>query len=151
MEVWDHICDQTLERLPTAPYLEELITLAELEMAAHKQGFKSLAEIDRAVLEPGGTISLIGREPRAETVRYEEIMTRLDHIAHVTMLHLGGEVLGFFFAAEAKGREQGHRDEDRGDDKPLILQDVHCMNPFCTSATRGSGTARAGRRCPRSS
>ena len=61
---------------------QELITLAELEMAAHKQGFKSLAEIDRAILEPGGTISFIGREPRAETVRYEEIMTRLDQIAH---------------------------------------------------------------------
>src|SRR5437660_1525944 len=34
----------------------ELITRSELEAAAHKQGFPSLAEIDRAVLEPGGSI-----------------------------------------------------------------------------------------------
>src|SRR5438270_7885653 len=35
----------------------ELITEAELETAAHRQGFASLADIDRAVLETGGTIS----------------------------------------------------------------------------------------------
>ena len=59
----------------------EVITLAELEIAAHKQGFESLAEIQRAVLEPGGTISFIGQEPRAEAIRYQEIVTRLDQIA----------------------------------------------------------------------
>jgi uncharacterized membrane protein YcaP (DUF421 family) len=58
----------------------ELITLAELEMAAHKQGFKSLSEIERAMLEPGGTISFIGKEPRAEAIRYQDIITRLDQI-----------------------------------------------------------------------
>ncbi len=59
----------------------EVITLAELEMAAHKQGFESLAEIRRAVLEPGGAISFIGQEPRDEAIRYQEIVTRLDQIA----------------------------------------------------------------------
>ena len=59
----------------------EVITLAELEIAAHKQGFESLAEIQRAVLEPGGTISFMGQEPRTEAVRYQEIVTRLDQIA----------------------------------------------------------------------
>ena len=59
----------------------EVITLAELEMAAHKQGFESLAEIQRAVLEPGGAISFIGQEPRDEAIRYQEIVTRLDQIA----------------------------------------------------------------------
>src|SRR5438876_12132596 len=33
---------------------KELVTLPELETAAHKQGFASLAEVERAVLEPGG-------------------------------------------------------------------------------------------------
>jgi len=42
---------------------EEVITLAELEIAAHKQGFASLAEVERAVLEPGGTITFIGQKP----------------------------------------------------------------------------------------
>src|SRR5439155_656614 len=53
-----------LERLKA-----ELITLPELESAAHKQGFASLDEVDRAVLEPGGTISFIGKKPGPEAVR----------------------------------------------------------------------------------
>ena len=59
---------------------QEVITLAELEMAAHKQGFESLDQIQRAVLESGGTISFIGKEPRAEAIHYQEIVTRLDQI-----------------------------------------------------------------------
>src|SRR5512140_2738233 len=35
----------------------ELITPAELEAAAHKQGFGALEEVDRAILDPGGSIS----------------------------------------------------------------------------------------------
>src|SRR5206468_3768110 len=34
---------------------QELITRAELEEAARKQGFASLSMIDRAILEPGGS------------------------------------------------------------------------------------------------
>ncbi len=36
---------------------KKLLTVNELEMAAHRQGFGSLDEIDRAVLESSGTIS----------------------------------------------------------------------------------------------
>src|SRR5436305_12108355 len=60
---------------------KELITLAELESAAHKQGFGSLAEIDRAILEPGGTICFIAKKPTTESARHDEILTRLDHIS----------------------------------------------------------------------
>jgi uncharacterized membrane protein YcaP (DUF421 family) len=59
---------------------EEVITLSELESAAHKQGFTSLDEVERAILEPGGTISFIGRKPAPEAERYQEIISRLDHI-----------------------------------------------------------------------
>ncbi len=59
---------------------EELITLAELESAAHKQGFASLDEVDRAVLEPGGTISFFGKKPTPDAVRHEELRSRLDRI-----------------------------------------------------------------------
>jgi len=59
----------------------ELITLNELEAAAHKQGFSSLAEIDRAVLDPGGSIAFFGRKPTPDTMRHEEVMNRLDQIA----------------------------------------------------------------------
>jgi uncharacterized membrane protein YcaP (DUF421 family) len=60
---------------------KELITLAELESAAHKQGFDSLDDIYQATLEPGGTICFIGRKPTAETSRHREVMTRLDQIS----------------------------------------------------------------------
>ena len=40
---------------------KELITTSEFESAAHKQGFASLDEVDRAILEPGGTICFIGK------------------------------------------------------------------------------------------
>jgi uncharacterized membrane protein YcaP (DUF421 family) len=60
---------------------KELITLAELEEAAHKQGFASLDLVDRAVLEPGGSISFLGKQPPPEIIRYEELIQRLDAIS----------------------------------------------------------------------
>ena len=59
----------------------ELITSNELEAAAHKQGFASLDEVDRAVLEPGGSIAFFARKPSPETARHDELMSRLDAIA----------------------------------------------------------------------
>lgn len=59
----------------------EHVTQAELETAAHKQGFASLHEIDRAVLDPGGSIAFFAKEPTPQTVRHEEIMKRLDQIS----------------------------------------------------------------------
>jgi len=58
----------------------EVITRAELESAAHKQGFASLDEVERAILEPGGTISFIRKEPPPEAARHEELLARLDQI-----------------------------------------------------------------------
>lgn len=60
---------------------EELITLPELEAAAHRQGFASLDEVDRAVLEPGGTLSFIGKKPAPEETRHRELLDRLDQLA----------------------------------------------------------------------
>lgn len=60
---------------------KELITLPELEVAAHKQGFASLREIDKAVLEPGGSLSFIARRPEPDTARHQEVMSRLDQMA----------------------------------------------------------------------
>jgi len=57
---------------------KELITLPELETAAHKQGFASLADVDCAVLEPGGTISFFARKPSPDVVRHQELTARLD-------------------------------------------------------------------------
>ena len=60
---------------------KELITVHELEAAAHKQGFASLADIERAVLDAGGTIAFFARKPTAEAARHEEIISRLDQMA----------------------------------------------------------------------
>jgi uncharacterized membrane protein YcaP (DUF421 family) len=60
---------------------DELITLAELEVAAHRQGFASLSDVERAVLEPGGAVSFIGKEPTRETLEYQQVLERLDYIA----------------------------------------------------------------------
>ena len=67
-------------RLRTDTCAAELITQAELEAAAHKQGFSSLAEVERAVLEPGGVLALFGRKPDVATMRMEELVARLDAI-----------------------------------------------------------------------
>ena len=59
---------------------KEIITLAEMEAAAHKQGFASLSEVEQAVLEPGGTIAFIGKKPEPEAARHQEIVARLDQM-----------------------------------------------------------------------
>jgi uncharacterized membrane protein YcaP (DUF421 family) len=59
----------------------ELLTLAELKTAAHRQGFASLAEVDRAVLETGGTISFFAKEPSPEASRHAELLARFDQLA----------------------------------------------------------------------
>ncbi len=59
---------------------KELITRAELEAAAHRQGFASLEEIACAVLEPGGTLSFLGKKPAPEEARHRELLERLDQM-----------------------------------------------------------------------
>src|SRR5690348_10624453 len=59
---------------------KELITLAELEAAAHRQGFESLDEVQRAILESSGTLAFFGRKPDVDTIRQEELIDRLDEI-----------------------------------------------------------------------
>lgn len=64
-----------------------LLTKAELEAAAHKQGFTSLSEVDRAILETGGSISFFGRVPSPESSRHQELLARMDQLtAELTKL-----------------------------------------------------------------
>ena len=76
-------CDVLIENgvLNSDALQRELITRAELEAAAHKQGFSSLDAIDRAILEAGGGIAFFARKPTPEAERHAEIMARLDQIA----------------------------------------------------------------------
>ncbi|MFL6277873.1 MAG: DUF421 domain-containing protein [Blastocatellia bacterium] len=61
---------------------KELITRAELEAAARRQGFTSLVDIERAVLEPGGTLTFIGKRPTPEATRHDELLAKLDEVLH---------------------------------------------------------------------
>lgn len=56
----------------------ELITMAQLEAAARKQGFDSLSEVQQCVLEPGGTIAFIGKKPGTDESRHAELLKRFD-------------------------------------------------------------------------
>lgn len=56
----------------------EVITINELEIAAHKQGFASLDQVERAVLEPEGGITFVGYTPGLDLTRHQELITRLD-------------------------------------------------------------------------
>jgi len=60
---------------------KELITPAEIELAAHRQGFGSLEEIDCAVLDPGGSISFTPNKPTPGDVRHDEIVQALRQIS----------------------------------------------------------------------
>jgi uncharacterized membrane protein YcaP (DUF421 family) len=59
---------------------KELITTAQLEAAARKQGFGSLSEVDRCILEPGGTLSFIGKKPDVDVLRHKELLDRIDQL-----------------------------------------------------------------------
>jgi uncharacterized membrane protein YcaP (DUF421 family) len=59
---------------------KELITTAQLEAAARKQGFSSLSEVDQCILEPGGTLSFIGKKPDVDVLRHKELLDRIDKL-----------------------------------------------------------------------
>jgi uncharacterized membrane protein YcaP (DUF421 family) len=62
---------------------KELITTSELSSAAHRQGFSSLTDVDKAVLEPGGSICFIAKKPEPDVARHDEIMRELRRIARL--------------------------------------------------------------------
>jgi uncharacterized membrane protein YcaP (DUF421 family) len=60
---------------------KELITLPQLEAAARKQGFGSLSEVEQCILEPGGTLTFLGKKPSGEAVRHQELLGKLERLA----------------------------------------------------------------------
>lgn len=55
-----------------------LITVHELAVAAHKQGFDSLREVEWADLDGSGALVFRRREPTADECRHAELLARLD-------------------------------------------------------------------------
>lgn len=73
----------------------EQITKEELAVVAMRQGFRSLDEVESAVLEPGGAIAMSAKLPTPETSRHQEIVERLDQLARaVEHLRGGGQPAG---------------------------------------------------------
>jgi uncharacterized membrane protein YcaP (DUF421 family) len=59
---------------------KELITAEELTSAAHRQGFASLHQVEKVVLETGGTLTFIGKEPAPDDLRHRELVEKLDQM-----------------------------------------------------------------------
>lgn len=69
----------------------ELITMVQLEAAARKQGFSSLSEVDQCILEPGGTLTFLGKKPPAEEVRHQELLGKMESLAQEIALLRGSQ------------------------------------------------------------
>jgi len=71
---------------------KELLSRAELMTVLHRQGFDSMAEVERCVLEPGGTFYIQRRLPASETLDHAEVMRTLNDLKGKldTLLQQGG-------------------------------------------------------------
>src|SRR5882724_5497165 len=67
-------------KVKTGNLKRELITMAQLEAAARKQGFETISEVQQCVLEPGKTITFIGKKPGTEEVRHAELLDRMEQM-----------------------------------------------------------------------
>jgi uncharacterized membrane protein YcaP (DUF421 family) len=59
----------------------ELLTHAELLTVVHRQGFNSLQEVERCILEPGGTFFIQGKTPPKADMEHAEVVRRLDDLS----------------------------------------------------------------------
>jgi uncharacterized membrane protein YcaP (DUF421 family) len=67
-------------KIKTERLNKELISIPQLAAAARKQGFDDLSEVQQCILEPGGTMTFIGRKPDQEDVRHAEILRRFEMV-----------------------------------------------------------------------
>ena len=84
--------DQVIEGSPTVlieggelvpqGMARELLTESDLITIAHRQGFSTIDEIERCVLEPGGTFFIQGKKPHGAAKRQLEILERIDRLEH---------------------------------------------------------------------
>ncbi len=59
---------------------KELLTRSELITVLHRQGFAGLDEVERCVLEPGGTFYIQRKMPPTERVEHDEVMRGLGEL-----------------------------------------------------------------------
>jgi len=83
--------DQILEGSPTVlmehgkvnrgALAKELLTESELRTVLHRQGFVRLDEVERCVLEPGGSFSIEGKLPPLAETRHAELLARMEQLS----------------------------------------------------------------------
>ena len=59
---------------------KELLTRSELMTVLHRQGFDGLEEVQRCVLEPGGTFYIQRKMPPLQKIEHDEVMRGLKEI-----------------------------------------------------------------------
>ena len=82
--------DEILEGAPTAlvehgvvkqdALAKELLTTAELMTVLHRQGFETVEEVERCILQPGGTFDIKGITPPLEKLAHDEIMRAIQDL-----------------------------------------------------------------------
>jgi uncharacterized membrane protein YcaP (DUF421 family) len=60
---------------------KELLSKAELMTALHRQGFDSAADVQRCVLEPGGTFYVQRKTPDTDTMQHDEVIAQLRELS----------------------------------------------------------------------
>ncbi len=74
---------------------KQLISLEELKQAANRQGYETLSEVERAVLNPDGSFAFKKKKDSAEDHAYQEILSRIDRLAEqVGSMRPSGESTG---------------------------------------------------------
>ena len=68
-------------RLRPKALAKELLTRSELLTVVNRQGFLSLTDVNRCVLEPGGAFFIEGKTPPAEERRHAEVLAQIDHLS----------------------------------------------------------------------
>jgi uncharacterized membrane protein YcaP (DUF421 family) len=60
---------------------KELLTTAELMTVLHRQGFETVEEVERCILQPGGTFDVKGIDPPLEQQSHAEVMRALTDLS----------------------------------------------------------------------
>jgi uncharacterized membrane protein YcaP (DUF421 family) len=67
-------------KLKTRALAKELLSESELLTVARRQGFKSLKEIDRCILDPSGNFIIEGKSPAVADQQHAELLKQLNQI-----------------------------------------------------------------------
>jgi uncharacterized membrane protein YcaP (DUF421 family) len=68
-------------RIVKSALAREMLSRPELMTVLHRQGFSGLEEVDRCVLEPGGTFAVYRKLPPAEEMQHRELVRRLEELS----------------------------------------------------------------------